>query len=285
MEKAQKKRKKAVRLPAEKRAVTKMKTAEKKGVRSGPEYLADLRAKAEAKFKVLEIKKKPTPAETQQLLHELRVHQIELEMQNEELRRTQLELETARANYFDLYNLAPVGYFVVSEQGFILEANLTAAVMLGSDRGALFRQPFSRFIKKDDQDIYYLNRKRLFETGSGQRMELHTVNQAGKSIWVQLDMTISGKNESAVSRSCRIVMSDIRERKQAEEVRSLLIAELEGALEKVKALSGLLPICANCKKIRDDKGYWNQVEFFIQEHSDAQFTHSLCPECKKKLYP
>ena len=272
-------------MPAKKKAITKKKTAEKNGVRSGPEYLADLRAKAEAKFKLKEIKKKPTAAETQQLLHELRVHQIELEMQNDELRRTQLELETTRANYFDLYNLAPVGYFVVSEQGFILEANLTAAVLLGSDRGALVRQPFSRFIQKDEQDIYYLSRKRLFETGLGQRFELHIVNRTGNSIWVQLDMTVIGNNESDVSRSCRLVISDIRERKLAEGVRNLLIAELEGALVKVKKLSGLLPICSGCKKIRDDKGYWSQVESFIQEHSDAQFTHSLCPECKKKLYP
>ena len=93
------------------------------------------------------------------MLHELRVHQIELEMQNEELRRAQAELDAARARYFDLYDLAPVGYCTLSEQGLILEANLTAATLLGVARGALVKQPFTRFILKEDQDIYYLHRK------------------------------------------------------------------------------------------------------------------------------
>ena len=64
-----------------------------------------------------------------------------------------------------------------------------------------------------------------------------------------------------------------------------LILELQDALTKVKILSGLLPICASCKKIRDDEGYWNQVEEYIERHSEVTFTHGICPECMKKLYP
>ena len=110
-----------------------------------------------------------SPEETRRALHELQVHQIELEMQNEELRRTQEELEASRARYFDLYDLAPVGYFTLSEQGLILEANLTAARLLGVARGALVKQPLSRFILPEDQDIYYLHRKELLETGAPRR--------------------------------------------------------------------------------------------------------------------
>jgi len=73
--------------------------------------------------------------------------------------------------------------------------------------------------------------------------------------------------------------------KNAIVVQEKLIRELKDALSNIKALSGLLPICANCKKIRDDKGYWNQVEQYIKEHSNADFTHSICPECIKELYP
>ena len=79
--------------------------------------------------------------------------------------------------------------------------------------------------------------------------------------------------------------SDISDRKEWELEREKLITELKDALNEVKTLSGLLPICANCKKIRDDKGYWNQLESYIREHSKAEFSHSICPECAKKLYP
>jgi len=73
-------------------------------------------------------------------------------------------------------------------------------------------------------------------------------------------------------------------RKKAEDEREKLIMELQEALANIKTLRGLIPICANCKKIRDDKGFWNQVEVYVSEHSEADFTHSICPECVKKLY-
>jgi PAS domain S-box-containing protein len=83
----------------------------------------------------------------------------------------------------------------------------------------------------------------------------------------------------------RDLKKEIEERKRAEREREKLILELTEALEKVKTLSGLLPICASCKKIRDDKGYWNQIESYIRSHSEAEFTHGLCPDCLRKLYP
>ena len=70
-----------------------------------------------------------------------------------------------------------------------------------------------------------------------------------------------------------------------EKEREKLIKELQDALAKVKKLSGFLPICSSCKKIRDDEGYWNQIESYIRDHSEAEFSHSICPECVKKLYP
>jgi DNA-binding NtrC family response regulator len=75
------------------------------------------------------------------------------------------------------------------------------------------------------------------------------------------------------------------ERQRLETERERLILELQEALSKVKQLSGLLPICASCKQIRDDKGYWTQVEVYMREHTEIDFTHTVCPECTKKLYP
>ena len=131
-----------------------------------------------------------SPDEARQLIHELRVHQIELEMQNEELRRAQVELDATRAKYFDLYDLAPVGYMTVSEKGLILEVNLTAANLLDMTRGALAKQPFSRFIHQEDQDIYYHHRKRLFDTGEPQVCEMRMVRANSPPFWVRLDATL-----------------------------------------------------------------------------------------------
>ena len=78
---------------------------------------------------------------------------------------------------------------------------------------------------------------------------------------------------------------EIVERKRAETAREQIIIELQDALAQVRTLTGLLPMCASCKKIRDDAGYWHQVEAYVQNHSEAQFSHGLCPDCIKKLYP
>jgi PAS domain S-box-containing protein len=78
---------------------------------------------------------------------------------------------------------------------------------------------------------------------------------------------------------------DITERRQARAERERLILELQDALSKVKTLKGLLPICASCRKIRNDQGYWTSVEAYILQHSDAEFTHGICPDCARKLYP
>jgi len=81
------------------------------------------------------------------------------------------------------------------------------------------------------------------------------------------------------------VVHDISERKKREQEREELIMKLEGALSEIKTLKGILPICASCKKIRDDEGYWKQIESYISEHSGAEFSHGICPECARTLYP
>lgn len=80
------------------------------------------------------------------------------------------------------------------------------------------------------------------------------------------------------------IFEDITERRLVEKDRERLIRELQDALSKIKTLSGLIPICASCKKVRDDKGYWNQIEAYFRNHSEIEFSHGLCPECAKTYY-
>ncbi len=187
-----------------------------------PKAAADLRQKAEALARERAVRTSEdsaalSPGEIQRVLHELRVHQIELEMQNEELRAAQAEIEASRTRYFDLFDLAPMGYCTLSEKGLILEANLTAATLLGVTRSVLVKQPISHFILKEDQDIYYLHRKRLFETGEPQECELRLVKPDGARFWVHLTATAAQTEDGAPL--CRVVLSDITERKRAEEAR------------------------------------------------------------------
>ncbi len=151
------------------------------------------------------------PDDVRQTLHELQVHQIELEMQNEELRRTQLQLDASRARYFDLFDLAPVGYCTLSEQGLIMEGNLTAASMLGIARSELVGQRFSRFILTTFQDTFYLYRKRLFETGQAQTCELKMTMNDGTHIWVGLTTTAAQSDMGTPLQ--RVVLIDITDSK------------------------------------------------------------------------
>jgi PAS domain S-box-containing protein len=168
--------------------------------------------------------------ESQRTIHELRVHQIELKMQNEELRRVQAELETMRAHYFDLYDLAPVGYCILSLEGVILEANLTAVTLLGATRSTLIKQPITRFILEADQDIYYMHRKELFRSNAPHACELRMVRKDGQPFWVSLSATPpsseGGANEVSAS---RLVLSDITERKRVETENARLLAQLQQA--------------------------------------------------------
>jgi PAS domain-containing protein len=137
-----------------------------------------------------------SPEEMQQILHELQVHQIELEIQNEELRRAQVELDAVRARYFDLYDLAPVGYCTLSEKGMITEANLTAATLLGVDRGTLVGQPMSRFVLIEDQDIYYRHHQQLFATMAPQVCQLRLLRPSNPPFWARLEAILVRENES-----------------------------------------------------------------------------------------
>ena len=150
------------------------------------------------------------------LIHELRVHQIELKMQNDELRRIQAELQKARDLYVNLYDFAPVAYFTLDKEGVIRAANLTAAALIGGPRSVLVGRMFSKLILKEDQDVWYLHRRRILGTGNAQPFQLRLKKKDGSSFYADLQVVrVDGKdNETA---QIRITAVDITERKGMED--------------------------------------------------------------------
>jgi PAS domain S-box-containing protein len=245
--------------------------------------LSSLRKKAEKKLKKEDERvKKMSLLDVRDLVHELGTNQIELEMQNEELRRAQEELEASRSRYAELYDFAPVGYFTFDARGLIREVNLTGALQLGITGRLLVNTPFVGFIAEDeDRKIFYTHKKEVFTTEARQSCEIRLRKKGGTVFYAQLQ---SGAAQNIDNKAgyIRTAVIDITERKRLEEEREKLVRELQESLSKIKTLKELLPICAYCKKIRDDEGYWQQVEKYITEHTDTFFTHGICPECYEK---
>jgi two-component system, sensor histidine kinase and response regulator len=169
---------------------------------------------------------RPRPEDARRMLLELRSQQKELERRNEKLRQAHVEIEVSRARYFDLYDLAPVGYVTVAENERILEANLTAGKLLGRIPETLVSQPISRFFAHQDLDQYQHHRQALFATGMPQACELRMIREDGSIFWARLDATAA--RDERGDTVCRIVMSDITERKAAE-------AELRASQQRATA--------------------------------------------------
>jgi two-component system, cell cycle sensor histidine kinase and response regulator CckA len=169
------------------------------------------------------------------LLHDLQVHQIELEIQNEELRRAEAALEASRARYFDLYDLAPVGYVTIGAGDRVLEANLTAAGLLGLTRSTLVGAPFTRFVEFDDRDAYYLHRRRLFTTRLPQVVVLRMRGDDHVTRWMRLEAATVPAADGMLD-TCRMVLSDITAEHQLEEARARFEREMQHA-QKAESLS------------------------------------------------
>ena len=193
------------------------------------------------------------PEALQRTLYELRVHQIELAMQNEELRQAQLELNQQRERYFDLYDLAPVGYITVSANGLIREANLTAANLLGLPRSALLTEDLTRYVEKTDQDIYYLCCKQLLASRQAQSCELRLVPRDGAAFWAKLTATVAASDAGDAGDEMRMVLSDISVGKQAERVLRQSEGQLDCILEATS--DGILAIGKDGRIIRFNKRF------------------------------
>ncbi len=175
-----------------------------------------LRQRAEETFRVSKapkVSEKLSRADMQALIHELQVHQVELEMQNEELQRVHAELESVRDKYSNLYDFAPVGYLTLDDRNTIREANLTAALMLGVERARLLRMRFTSFIAPQDQDKFYLFRKLDFDARARQECEARLVKSDGSGFDALLEATAAHDDNAPL---LRLAIHDVTERIKAE---------------------------------------------------------------------
>lgn len=172
--------------------------------------------RTEAEARLASAPQAETPARpVEELMHELRVQQIELEMQNDELRRAQGIIEESRDRYVDLYDFAPVGYLTLTREGMIAKANLTGAVLLGVERKKLLNRRFSNFVTPQDRDRFHRNFTYAMQQGEQQGCELALMQGDGALFHARLD-SLHMKADSSES-FIRIAFSDITERKLAEE--------------------------------------------------------------------
>ncbi|HRV91410.1 MAG TPA: ATP-binding protein [Anaerolineae bacterium] len=176
----------------------------------------DLRQRAELLLKRQQEGEALIPtAEVHDLIQELTIYQIELELQNEELRRSEQKYQYLYQRYIDLFNLAPIGYIILNNKDRIQEINLTAAQMLGDDRFQLVGKQLTDYVAPDDQDIYYFQRRVRFAIGAPQSYQLRFSRADGVQFFAQIDSRPEKDKQGKVF-GCRLAVTDITERKQAE---------------------------------------------------------------------
>ena len=197
-----------------------------------------------------------------------------------ERKRAVSALEISEKKYRMLYDSAIDGIFIIDVDGKFIDVNRTAHERLGYTRQELLALHVSRldhpdFAAKVGTRIEQLQQQDhlIFESAH--------LKKDGMIMPVEINAQIIDYDGRKAVFS---IVRDITERKLAEQEREKLIGELQKALAEIRTLHGILPICASCKKIRDDSGAWHQIESYIRDHSDAEFSHGLCTDCAKKLY-
>ena len=157
--------------------------------------------------------------------------------------------------------------------------------MTGYSREELSGLSFDRFVHPADLDAHLAAGQEFYEgIRSSFKTEARYLRKGGDPLWGNLTVE---RIEDSTGQMLFVLgmLEDISERRRAAEERERMIDELKEALANVKTLRGLIPICASCKKIRDDKGYWSQVEVYVRDRSEAEFSHGICPDCMSRLYP
>lgn len=188
-------------------------------------------------------------------------------------------MDNDQLKFRTIFEHSPLAIMYTDAEGTITTCNENASKLFGAPKEKLIG--FSYLSIRDN-----IMRNAIAEALSGKRsrFEGEYLTVTG-NVLTQMSANFSPAIDSDGSVSGVIgIFEDITERKLVEKDRERLIRELKDALSKIKTLSGLIPICASCKRVRDDKGYWSQIEAYIRDHSQIDFSHGLCPDCAKNLY-
>jgi len=211
-----------------------------------------------------------------------------------ERKQAEEALREAEKQFRLLFDISTDAILIRDREGIIRLANPVAVKMLKASRAEeIVGKAYLDFVHPDDRPGSRERIQRQIKAALGNhgvdRNQVIALLREHRLVALNGDLIDVESTGVAFAHQGEIFIQGIfhnrTERKKLEEEREKLIRKLQETLAKVKTLSGLLPICASCKKIRDDKGYWNQIEIYIKEHSEADFSHGLCPDCLKKLYP
>lgn len=199
--------------------------------------------------------------------------------ENISARQVTRELLSSKRHVEAILDNMSEGFIELSLKGTIIFTNAAAISLTGISEEKLLASDFTEL-------FHGIHRKIIKDL-------LTMVGDMQQTVTKESPVILNGKQVSLIiipvkdkeNSSIAVILNDITERMQVEESLLKEKERLQDALDKVRTLSGMFPICASCKKIRDDKGYWNQIEVYIRDHSEAEFSHSICPECVSKLYP
>jgi len=201
-------------------------------------------------------------------------------------KHTAAAIKESETKFRSVAQSAKDAIIIVDKAGKIVFCNAAAQKLFGYRQNELIGKYVNLLMPERFREAHEKGMARVVATGKSslidKTIELFGLTQKGREFPIELSLSSWMSAEDIFYTG---IIRDISKRKQHEKERDALIDRLQKSLGKVRKLSGLLPICASCKKIRDDSGYWNQIEAYIRDHSEATFSHGICPECTRKLYP
>jgi PAS domain S-box-containing protein len=203
-------------------------------------------------------------------------------MDKEELNNELERLRISEKHYRLLLDESMDPTFSFYPDGTYRYVNNAFAQGVGKTSDKIIGRKIWDIFKKDEADKRFAIVKKVFSNGNTEEIEVRVPLPSGDTYYITTVKPIF--NETGEVETVICTSKNITKRKLTEDALKGEHDRLLEAIEKIKTLSGLLPICSSCKKIRDDKGYWNQIETYIHAHSDAKFSHGLCPECADKMY-